>query len=80
MKSVANMTELEKAQTRAWFKNWEKLGPRLEELRHKELREEKTVTSLAPFDALFRTSIRDCPPEPTSGLIEQQKLFAKGRR
>ena len=74
------MTEQEKAQTRAWLKNWQELGPILEELRHEELRNLTSVTSLAPFNSFFRTAIRDTPPGPTLGLIEQQALFMKGRR
>jgi len=79
MKPVADMTEQEKSQTRAWIKNWQELGPILEELRHEELRNIKEVTSLAPFNSFFRTAIRENPPGPTSGLIEQQAFFAKGR-
>ena len=33
MKPVAEMTEPEKAQIRAWIRNWEELGPILEQLR-----------------------------------------------
>ena len=80
MNAATNMSKEQMEQTRAWLKNWETLGPVLESLRHEELRRLQTVTSLTPFNTLFRMAIRESPPGPTSGLIEQQALFSKFRR
>jgi hypothetical protein len=75
-----DQTAKERAQMLAWVQNWRELTPILEELRRKEIREVTTVTSIAAFDSSFRKAIRDCPPEPTSGLIEQQEIFRRARR
>ena len=80
MKPVAEMTEAEKEQVRAWIRNWEKTGPILEELRWKSIREADTVRAIAAFDGAFQTAVRDIPPKPWSGLIEQQRLFQLARK
>jgi hypothetical protein len=75
MKAVADMTEEEKEQVRAWLRRWERLGPILEELRRKSIREAHTARAIAAFDGAFETAVRDVPPKPYSGLIELQKLL-----
>jgi hypothetical protein len=47
MKPVAEMTEAEKAQTRAWLRNWETLGPILEEVRRQSIRKAQTAAAIA---------------------------------
>lgn len=73
-------TNTERDRLLAWVQNWRELTPILEELRRKEIREPSTTTSIAAFDSSFRKAIRDCPPGPTSGLIEQQAIFRRARR
>jgi hypothetical protein len=80
MKPVAEMTEAEKEQVRAWIRNWEKTGPILEELRWKSIREADTLEAIAAFDGAFQTAVRDFPPKAWSGLIEQQRLFQMARK
>ncbi len=80
MKPVADMTEQEKAQVRAWIERWEKAGPILEELRRDSIRNAHTSRAIAAFDGAFETAIRDFPPQPSSGLVEQQALFGRARR
>lgn len=65
---------------RAWVAAWRKAGPRLEAIRHQELR---SLDSFAAIALLCDdVGYHDAPraPAPTSGLIEQQRLFAKLRR
>jgi hypothetical protein len=80
MKAVADMTEAEKDQVRAWIRNWEKLGPILEDLRRQDIRQADTLRAIPAFDGAFESAVRDSPPKPWSGLIEQQRLFQKARK
>lgn len=64
---------------RRWAQAWREAGPRLEAIRHRELRELDAFTAISflcgPAD--YRDGSR--APKPTSGLIEQQRLFARLR-
>lgn len=64
---------------RRWVKTWSDAAPRLEAIRHRELRELDAFTAISwlcgPAD--YRSGSR--APKPTSGLIEQQRLFARQR-
>jgi hypothetical protein len=65
---------------RRWVKTWQDAAPRLEAIRRQELRQLDAFTAISwlcgPAD--YREAPR--APRPTSGLIEQQRLFAKLRR
>jgi hypothetical protein len=65
---------------RRWGQVWKTAGPELERIRREELRRIdpfKTVALLCgPAD--YRLPPR--APQPVSGLVEQQRLFAKVRR
>jgi hypothetical protein len=80
MKPVAEMTEQEKAQVRAWFKNWKELGPVLEEMRAELIRGTDTVEAMEILDGMFTHAVETVPPRPSSGLIEQQAIFARAKR
>jgi len=73
------MNEEERELTRKWLRKWQELGPILEELRREDIRSAVTTGAIAAFDDAFETSVRDFPPKPHSGLIEQQRLFKKLR-
>jgi hypothetical protein len=66
-------------QGRQWVQVWREAGPRLEEIRRRELRE------MDPYDAIAKLcgpgDYRVAPraPRPTSGLVDQQRVFARGR-
>lgn len=70
----------EVARGRAWVAAWRDAGPRLEAIRRQELRELDVFTAISwlcgPAD--YHEGPR--APKPTSGLIEQQRLFARLRR
>jgi hypothetical protein len=75
MKSVLEMTEKEKAQARAWIKNWRELGPILENLRRDSLKRVNTAEAIEAFDLAYKSARLHCSPRRTSGLVEQQRWF-----
>ena len=79
MNPVADMTELEKIQTRAWIRNWAETGPLLEAQRDAELRVTNTVKAMLLLDDAFASAVWMNPPRPTSGLVEQQEIYARAR-
>ena len=80
MKPVAEMTEQEKTQTRAWIENWRELGPILEEERRKSIRSVNTAVAIASFDLAYKSARLHCPSRGSSGLVEQQRWFQRGHR
>jgi len=80
MKSVAEMTEREKAQIRARFKNWKEMGPMLEEIRAQEIRSTDTVRAMEVLDGAFTHAAKTLPARASSGLIEQQQIFSRARK
>lgn len=64
---------------RRWVEAWKLAAPELERIRRQELRQLDTYATIAllcgPAD--YREAPR--APTPTSGLIEQQRLFRKLR-
>ena len=80
MKPVAEMSELEKAQIRAWFRNWAEVGHILDEVRAEEIRNADTVRSMEILDGMFDDAARSQPARETSGLVEQQTIFARAKR
>jgi hypothetical protein len=80
MKPVAEMTEQEKAQVRAWIKNWQEVTPILEEVRAEEIRATDTVSAMEVLDGMFTHAVETVPARASSGLIEQQAIFARAKR
>jgi len=68
------------ARGRRWAATWKSAGPELERIRREELRRIdgfKTI-SLLCGPGNYRMPPR--APKPTSGLVEQQRLFSALRR
>jgi hypothetical protein len=65
---------------RRWVQAWKNAAPQLEHIRRQELRQLDAYAAIAllcgPAD--YREAPR--APKPTSGLIEQQRLFRTLRR
>ena len=80
MKPVAEMTEQEKAQARAWIKNWAELGPILEAERRHSIRRVNTADAIASFELAYKSARLHCPSRQSSGLVEQQRWFKRGHR
>jgi hypothetical protein len=80
MKPVDEMTEEEKAQTLAWIRNWERVGPILEKLRYESLRTVDTAAAIQAFELAYKSARLHAPPRVSSGLVEQQRWFKRGHR
>jgi hypothetical protein len=80
MKPVAEMSESEACQVRAWARNWAELTPVLEEMRAEQIRSADTEQALRNLDDAFDSAVWLQAPRPSSGLIEQQALFARARK
>lgn len=67
-------------EAREFVERWRKAGPELEEVRREELRGLTDVDARRLFNAVleFANALRH--HRPTSGLVEQQRLFQKARR
>jgi hypothetical protein len=77
--ALASWSAEETALGRRWVKTWQDAGPRLEQIRRDELRQLDAFSAIALLcgSADYRQPPR--APKPTSGLIEQQRLFRKLR-
>lgn len=60
-----------------WVDSWVETGPLLERLRDQELRELDTTAAIALLCGDADHHAAPFAPEPTSGLVEQQRLFAR---
>jgi len=56
---------------------WKEAGPKLEAIRHREIREADNRKVLALLEGAFNHALRTAPLRPSSGLVEMQKWFAK---
>jgi hypothetical protein len=62
-----------------WVDTWRRAGKRLAELRRDELRAVDTQQALLTLADAFESCRLQHPPGPTSGLVEQQRLFRRLR-
>jgi hypothetical protein len=67
------------AQGRRWVKTWQEAAPRLEAVRRRELRELDAFTAISLLCGPTDYHEEPWAPKPTSGLVEQQRLFARLR-
>lgn len=80
MTTIPQMSDGEQVQARKWVDAWRRAGPELERMRREDIRRADTACSIPAFDGLFELAVRECPPKPTSGLVEQQNCFRRVRR
>jgi hypothetical protein len=73
------MDELEEQRVRQWIRNWEAAAPTLERLRDEAIRNSNTATAIEQLSEAFESARLHFPPTTTSGLVEQQRLFARLR-
>jgi hypothetical protein len=69
-------------QLRAWAQNWIELGPILEAIKRRELEAMTDADVRAHVEALFagvNPAECDFPPRHESGLVQQQRWFARAR-
>jgi len=73
------MDKLEEQRVRQWVRNWEAAAPVLEQLRAEDIRNSDTAAAIEQLSDVFESARRHWTPPATSGLVEQQRLFAKLR-
>ena len=73
------MDELEEQRVRQWIRNWQEVGPILAQLRDEAIRNTDTATAIEQLSDAFESARLHWTPPTTSGLVEQQRLFARLR-
>jgi hypothetical protein len=71
------MTKISSEEGKKFVDAWKKASLKMEELKRKELPQTDTVVGLQQLLPAFENIARTLPPLPTSGLIEQQKIFSR---
>jgi hypothetical protein len=72
--------QTDREQLRLWVETWRRAGPELEEIRRREIEEVDTREAVRQIFGTSEAWQPDLPAPPTSGLVEQQRWFAKLRR
>ena len=65
---------------RRWVKTWQEAAPRLEAIRRQELRALDAFTAISLLCGPVDYQEGPRAPKPSSGLVEQQRLFARLRK
>ena len=78
--ALARWSPEQVAQGRAWVAAWKRAGPALEQIRRQELRNLDTFSAIALLCGPADYHVAPRAPRPTSGLIEQQRVFRRFRR
>jgi hypothetical protein len=73
------MDKQEEQRVRQWVRNWAAAAPVLERLRAEAVRNADTAAAIEQLNDAFESARRHWTPPATSGLVEQQRLFAKLR-
>jgi hypothetical protein len=74
------VTASEHADIARWVRTWEMAVPELQRVRDADIRSADTAGTIECTAGLFCDAVRSLPPQPTSGLVEQQFWFMKLRR
>ena len=74
------MTDAERELTKRWVQTWVQAGPELQKIRDADIRAADTTRMIECTASLFRDAVKNFPPKPTSGLVEQQRWFMKLRK
>lgn len=73
------MDELEKENIRRWVAGWQKASIVLERMRTEAIRNSDTAAAIEQLSDAFESSLLHYQPPATSGLVEQQQIFARLR-
>jgi hypothetical protein len=73
------MDESEEENIRRWVAGWQKASVVLERLRAEAIRNSNTAAAIEQLSDAFDSALLHCPPQATSGLVEQQRVFARLR-
>lgn len=75
--SAAPPTDAERQAAREYALRWKRLGPELEVIRRRELRNSDPERNRVLADALLRMAAAHAKPRPTSGLIHLERLLGR---
>jgi hypothetical protein len=78
--ALESWTPEQVAAGRRWAESWKAAGPELERIRREELRRIDPLKTLALLCGPANYHLPPRAPKATSGLVEQQRPFAKRRR
>jgi hypothetical protein len=73
------MDEMEEQRVRRWIHDWEAVAPTLDRLRGAAIRNADTAAAIEQLSDAFESARRQWRPPATSGLVEQQRWFARLR-
>ncbi len=65
------------ARMKAYAMGWKEVGEYLEAERRAQVRQTNTPRELPAFNGMAAAWVKRFPAPPTSGLIEQQRLFSR---
>lgn len=77
--SLASWTPEQLAAGRRWVEAWKRAAPELERIRREELRQLDAYRAIAQLCGSWNYHQPPRAPKPSSGLIEQQRLFRRLR-
>ena len=78
--SFAGWTDEQISQARQWAQTWKRAGPELERIRRDELRRLDVFQAITHLSGPADYTVPPRAPKPTSGLVEQQRVFMKQPR
>jgi hypothetical protein len=78
--ALAGWTAEEVARGRHWVETWKHAGTELERIHQDELRRMDAFQAIALLCGPADYTVAPRAPKPTSGLVEQQRLFMRLRR
>ena len=78
--ALSDWTPEQIADGRRWVKAWTDVAPELERLHRQELRALDSYTTIALLCGPADYRVPPRAPHPTSGLVDQQRVFQRMRR
>lgn len=78
--ALAGWTPEQVAQGKRWVQTWKGAGEAMEALRRKELRELDSYKTILLLCGPADYTREPFAPKPTSGLVEQQRIFSRLRQ
>jgi hypothetical protein len=73
----ADLHRIPDSDVEKWVNTWVKAGAALEKIRQDDVKFADTAAAMRSFTGSVLQAVRTRPPTPTSGLVEQQRLFRK---
>lgn len=70
---------MEEYRVRQGIQNWDAAAPMLQSVRREAIRNADTAAAIEQLSDAFESARRQWQPSTTSGLVEQQRLFARLR-